>query len=251
MPAYYNENDPFAARWLLNLIKDGLIETGEVDDRSIVDVTKDDLAGRERCHFFAGIGGWALALDLAGWPRDRPAWTGSCPCQPFSAAGQRSGFLDERHLWPAFHALIAECRPPVVFGEQVAGPDGLEWLARVRADLEATGYAVGAADLPAAGFGAPQTRQRLYWVADASGGRRREDWHEIQGEIGGCGCAGFWSRFVELRPREGEPARRIEPGTMPMADGVPSYLDQLRAYGNAIVPQIGAAFVKAFMDSRL
>jgi hypothetical protein len=86
---------------------------------------------------------------------DRPVWTGSCPCQPFSAAGKSGGFDDERHLWPAFHYLISQCRPNVVFGEQVASKDGLAWLDLVQADLEGTGYAVGAVDTCAAGFGAP------------------------------------------------------------------------------------------------
>src|SRR5262245_57171769 len=66
-----------------------------------------------------------------------------------------------------FFALISKCRPAVIFGEQVAGPDRREWLSGVRADLEATGYACGASDLCAAGTGAPHNRPRLYWVADA------------------------------------------------------------------------------------
>ena len=31
------------------------------------------------------------ALRAAGWRDDRPVWTGSCPCQPFSAAGKQVG----------------------------------------------------------------------------------------------------------------------------------------------------------------
>lgn len=160
---YYNEFDRQAAEWLRYLMKAGLIPVGDVDERDIRDVRADDLRHYEQCHFFAGIGGWPYALRLAGW--DGPVWTGSCPCQPFSVAGKGCGEDDERHLWPAFRRLISECRPSVVFGEQVAGKDGLLWLAGVRADLEADGYAVGAADLCAAGVGSPHIRQRLYWVA--------------------------------------------------------------------------------------
>jgi len=167
---YYNEIDPRAAAWLRELIKAGLIPAGDVDERSITDVSASDLSGFTQCHFFAGIGGWSLALQLAGWPEDRPVWTGSCPCQPFSAAGKGLGEKDPRHLWPEFRRLIAECSPPVVFGEQVASKDGREWLTGVRADLEALAYAVGAADLCAAGVGSPHIRQRLFWVADASNG---------------------------------------------------------------------------------
>ncbi len=168
MPAYYNENDPYAAQWLRNLIAAGHIAPGIVDDRSILEVRPADLAGFDQCHFFAGIGVWSYALRCAGWADDRPIWSGSCPCQPFSAAGAGNEFADERHLWPAWFALIRECKPVAIFGEQVASRDALAWLDHVCADLEATGYAVGAVDSCAAGYGAPHIRQRLYWVADAN-----------------------------------------------------------------------------------
>ena len=118
MSAYYNEHDPKAAAWLRELIKQGHIADGEVDERSIVDVKPEDLRGFVQCHFFAGIGVWSYALRQAGWSDDRPVWTGSCPCQSFSAAGKGAGFDDPRHLWPHFYRLISECHPPVVFGEQ-------------------------------------------------------------------------------------------------------------------------------------
>lgn len=169
--AYYNEFDPYAAQWLRNLIAAGHIAPGDVDERSIVDVRPDDLRGYTQCHFFAGIGGWSLAARLAGWPDHRPLWTGSCPCQPFSAAGKRKGTADERHLWPEFYRLIAACRPAVVAGEQVASKDGRLWLAGVRADLEAVAYDLWASDICAAGIGAPHIRQRLWWLADSNSGR--------------------------------------------------------------------------------
>ena len=161
MPAYYNEIDPFAAAWLRELIKAGHIAPGEVDERDIRDVRPDDLRGYAQCHFFAGIGVWSYALRRAGWSDDKPVWTGSCPCQPFSAAGKGGGFADERHLWPAQFHLIRERRPIVWLGEQVASKDGLARLDLVQVDLEGEGYAVGAVDTCSAGFGAPHIRQRL------------------------------------------------------------------------------------------
>lgn len=139
--AYYNEFDPYAAQWLRNLIAAGHIAPGDVDERSIEDVHPDDLKHYTQCHFFAGIGVWSLALRRAGWPDDRPVWTGSCPCQPFSSAGQGAGFDDPRHLWPSWAWLINKLRPATIFGEQVArAPD---WIRLVRGDLVAMGYAVG------------------------------------------------------------------------------------------------------------
>ena len=165
MTAYYNEIEAYPAAWLVNLAKAGHIAPGTVDNRSIVDVQPDDVSKFTQAHFFAGIGVWSYALRLAGWPDDRPVWTGSCPCQPFSAAGKRGGTDDPRHLWPEWFRLIRECRPPVIFGEQVASKDGLAWLDLVYADLESAGYAVAAFDLCAAGAGAPHIRQRIYFVA--------------------------------------------------------------------------------------
>lgn len=168
----YNEIDGYASRWLANLIDAGHIAPGRVDTRSIAELRPDDVRGAVQFHTFAGIGVWSYALRLAGWPDDASVWTGSCPCQPFSTAGRGAGFDDARHLWPAWFELIRECRPPVVLGEQVASRDGLVWLDAVSADLEGAGYAVGAADLCAAGVGAPHIRQRLYFVgilADADG----------------------------------------------------------------------------------
>ncbi|QLV14268.1 DNA cytosine methyltransferase [Enterobacter roggenkampii] len=166
--AYYNEIDPFAAQWLRNLIAGGHIAPGEVDERSIEDVTPDDLRGFTQCHFFAGIGVWSHSLRLAGWPDDKPVWTGSCPCQPFSAAGKGDGFADERHLWPHFFHLISERRPQHVFGEQVASGNANTWFDLVQTDLEGMGYAFGLVPFASAGVGAPNIRERAYWVANAS-----------------------------------------------------------------------------------
>ncbi|HCT7093629.1 TPA: DNA cytosine methyltransferase [Klebsiella aerogenes] len=173
--AYYNEIDPNAAQWLRNLIAAGHIAPGEVDERSIEDVAPDDLRGFTQCHFFAGIGVWSYALRLARWPDNKPVWTGSCPCQPFSSAGKGAGFDDERHLWPALFHLISERRPELVFGEQVAGVNA--WFDLVQTDVEAMDYTFGLVPFPAAGVGAPHIRDRAYWVADASG-ERSQRWRK-------------------------------------------------------------------------
>lgn len=247
MAAYYNEIDPYAAQWLRNLIKAGHIADGEVDERSIEDVRPNELAGFTQCHFFAGIGVWSYALRLAGWSDDRSVWTGSCPCQPFSSAGKGLGFADERHLWPAFHHLIAECKPSIVFGEQVASKDGLEWLDTVQTDLENENYAFAAADLCAAGYGAPHVRQRLFFFAhahsyrhgleafsDERGLRMANSSSQRSGRSGEMGGPRGWDT---LRPSGARPVA--------VGDVASEGLGQLRAYGNAVAAPVAQVFIES------
>lgn len=172
MAALYNEIDPDAAHVLRALISEGVIAPGVVDTRSIKELTPDDVKGFTQVHFFAGGGLWSVAARLAGWPDDRHLWTGSCPCQPFSAAGKGGGVDDPRHLWPDFFRLISACRPPVVMGEQVAGAPGYGWFDGVRADLAGEGFASRVVDIPACAVDAPHIRQRLYWIAVGDAERR-------------------------------------------------------------------------------
>ncbi|WP_405053481.1 MULTISPECIES: DNA cytosine methyltransferase [unclassified Sphingopyxis] len=179
----------------------GMIADGDVDERDIRDILPSELAGYTQCHFFAGIGVWSYALRMAGWPDDRPVWTASPPCQPFSAAGRGGGVADERHLFPHLHHLIRVQRPPNFFGEQVASKDGLGWLDLVQADMEAEDYSGGAFDLCAAGVGAPHIRQRLSlvfrdariaWASYAA----RCGWREERQDSRGCGsrdCPQGWA----------------------------------------------------------
>ena len=315
MNVYYNENDPFAVRWLRNLIAKGSLPDGDVDERSIEDVKPEDVAGYDQCHFFAGIGGWAVAVDLAGW--EGPIWTGSCPCQPFSVAGRRRGAEDPRHLWPVWLNLIAKIRPVVVVGEQVAGANA--WLDGVAGDLEDQKYTFGAVVLGAHTAGAPHRRQRLWWcgVGNADGGRQRIVYGENErasrqsgsipavadtkgADVGGAeepsrqegrrmvdgvdgagvavadtDSAGSQGRVesgsgypYERNPwscssapyhcQDGKyrqaPTERI---LHPLADGLPESVDgggpisrtgAIKGAGNAIVPQVGAMFLRAIME---
>lgn len=180
LTAYYNEFDPKAAAVLRELIKAGLIAPGDVDERSIEDVVPAELVGYTQCHFFAGFGVWSYALRRAGWSDDRAIWSASCPCQPFSQAGEGAGFADERHLWPHLYHLIGQRRPGIVVGEQVASKDADPWVDLVQTDLEAVAYAFGAAAFPSAGVGAPHIRDRTYWVAHTAG-QRLPTWPRVEG----------------------------------------------------------------------
>ncbi len=339
MDAYYNEFDPFAAEWLGNLFPAAVI-----DQRSIVDVTAEDLIQYARCHFFAGIGGWELALRLAGWPANWPIDTGSCPCQGYSVAGKQKGNNDPRNLWPQWLRIIRKRRPECIVGEQVANAIGHGWIDGVFSDLEAEDYTGGAIVLGAHSEDSPHIRQRLYWVAYTSSAKRRwraavdaglwQPLHSSDGRgIGGMANtneqgstghpypllgqspngwlgnaehagleigdstgavdprrpgtaiepAGAWNRFDIVNCSDGK-ARRFEPGSFPLANGIPKDLGpvrarlegmghspkaikrmlrnprsllamagrnrvgRLRGYGNAIVPELAAAFLRTFFE---
>jgi DNA (cytosine-5)-methyltransferase 1 len=223
-PAYYNENDPKAAAWLRELIKADLIAPGDVDERSIVDVRASDLAGYRQCHFFAGIGGWSYALRLAGWPDSRECWTFSCPCQPFSSAAR--GRTVAADMWFAQRRLIDTARPRVFFGEQVASARA--WFDRLCSDVAALGYEVGAAILPACAFGFDHARLRLVFVGDTNCDRQSS--MPVDAEV------------------DRLPWRRSDAGGVLPAHGIPDRVAQLAAFGNAIVPQVAAEVIGAYMD---
>lgn len=239
MTAYYNEIEPYAAQWLRNLIAAGEIAPGDVDERSIADVQPDDLRGYTQCHFFAGIGGWSLAARLAGWPDTSPLWTGSCPCQPFSVAGKGGGFSDDRHLWPVWKRLIETRRPSVVFGEQSSA--AADWIVLVRGDLAALGYAVGAIPIEAACAGARHRRDRYWVVADA----QRDEQPRPEPR---CGQAGRVGRVIEPFPWD-EPWESALSRFRALGDGLPRRVGATDAARNAIVPQVAAEVIAAYMDA--
>jgi DNA (cytosine-5)-methyltransferase 1 len=244
--AYYNEIDHYAAQWLRNLIAGGHIAPGVVDARDIRQVLPSEISGYTQCHFFAGIAGWSLALRLAGWPDDRPVWTGSCPCQPFSVAHTShrgaEGQGDERDLWPSMFRLIKECQPPVVFGEQVPNAIAWGWWDRAALDLEAEAYACAALVLRADAYGAPHQRKRLYWLAHANGKGLARCSEEVVPGVHEARQPIYGNPFAKSRS-----ALAGDYGDLLPCDGVSPSMEHgaTKGYGNAIVPQVAAEFIKA------
>lgn len=251
--AYYSEIDKNCVKVLKQLIADDIIPDGDVDDRSIAEVEPDDLDGYTQCHFFAGGGLWAVAGRLAGWPDDRPVWTGSCPCQPHSAAAsdRKLGFADPRDLWPTWFRLVEIKKPGVVFGEQV--DDNTAWIDRMRSDMEGAGYAVAPLDLPACAVDAPHLRMRTFFVADADGSGRGEQGgpEPVEAQHFPAERAGSGSCFSDHRTTgELGRVRRSEPGVRLLSDDVPGRVALLRIAGNAINPELAAALMSAYQEGK-
>lgn len=312
MSVYYEEWEPYPAEWLRMLMMAGEIPDGIVDETDIRKINPNDLKDYNQCHFFAGIAGWPIALQMAGWPKDREVWTGSCPCQPFSVAGSQKGKNDDRHLAPTWLNLIRERHPATIFGEQVTGAIAHGWFDELAEGLEKEGYAIGSAIIPACSVGAPHKRDRLWFVADTGGTGRgkgmlrqqRNDGEpvkqrrsiifaepsETSASLANSNNEGpqRWNgtelckrpaeQFIGARSSfmadsESEQARRIrqrqllsnacsegdggteadfwdvEPAVGRVANGILARSHKLRAYGNAIVPQVAASFIRAFLEA--
>lgn len=245
---YYNEWSRFAAAWIRVMQNLGELPIGWVDERSITDVSADDIARFKHVHLYAGIGGWALAARMAGWPNNVPLMTASLPCQPFSIAGKKMREADERHLWPATVALIEQLEPPIVVGEQTASKDGETWLAVVLDQMEALGYRVAAVDWPGCCVGSPQRRNRLYWLAYAPSRWQRQDREAIQGAHRRRRDFGSpWAK-VEIRHAANGKSWPAKPGIELLVNGIPGHVEYLAGFGNAVVVPQARVFLETVME---
>jgi len=210
--------------------------------------------------------------------------SGGFPCQPFSVAGKRKGTEDDRHLWPSMLRVIRECRPRYVVGENVKGlvgwSDGMVFE-EVCVDLENLGYSVQPYLIPACAKNAPHRRMRVWFVAhnhDGDGQKerlqagRKVDVYSLD-RIGNAPDTDSSTGKIEPISRQGQGEsigrdsqtirNRWEdfPTVPPVCggdDGLPKELDgitfpkwrreSIKAYGNAIVPQVAHRIFQSISD---
>jgi len=225
---------------------------------------------------FAGIGGLDLGLERAGmackwqveiddyatrvltkhWP-DVPKYRdvrecgahnlshvdlicGGFPCQDVAEGGKLAGIDGQRSgLWREFSRLVGELRPRFVLVENVANllfGDNGRWFGRILGDLAALRYDAEWHCIPAAAVGAPHVRDRVFVVAyaNSSDSIRRRGAVQV-GRIA-------QPREIAKARNAGRTQWRTESRPSVLAYGVPSRVEQLNGYGNAVVPQV-AEFV--------
>jgi len=234
---------------------------------------------RTHLDLFSGIGGFTLAAQSAGfetigfaetneyaakvlkerWPeitnygdvrnvRNIPAdlITGGFPCQPYSVAGKRRGNADDRALWPEMLRIIQESRPTWVLAENVAGIIKMA-LDNVLADLEAEGYACWPLVIPACAVDARHRRDRVWIVAHTASPRLSR--HQPQAAVPRCESAPHaiscdpmfdsWDALAGcvrgLRSDDGLSVAMVQ--------------NEVRCYGNAIVPQVAETIIKAIVQA--
>lgn len=157
---------------------------------------------------------------------------GGFPCQDVSESGKRVGIDGPRSgLWREMGRLVSELRPRYVVVENVSGLL-LGGIGRVVGDLALLGYDAEWTTLSACRFGAPHTRERVFIVAYPhrdDGGTSRTDQAEAaesRSSLGGDRAHRRLSAWFST-----------EPTLDRMVHGFPGLVDQIRPYGNAILPQ--------------
>lgn len=222
---------------------------------------------------FTGIGGFDLGFERAGmrvlwnceqdefcrrvlakhWP-DVPSYEDVCelegeavprvdvlcggfPCQPVSDNGARQAQDDARWLWPEYARLIRELRPRYVVVENVAGLLR-RGMGDVLGDLAECGYDAEWDSIPAAAFGAPHLRDRVWIVAYPAG--EGPQGQEPKGRVWGRGLLAQRDRW-SAEPRVARVAHGV-PG------GVAGRIEQTEAFGNSLVPQIAEWIGRRILD---
>ena len=210
--------------------------------------------------------------------------SGGFPCQPYSSAGKRLGKEDERHLWPEMLRTIKEIQPRWVVGENVRGLtnwNGGMVFDEVQFDLETQGYEVIPFLLPACAVNAPHRRDRIWFIAYSNSNglhkcnSKNEKHTSKRRKYAQCNTKqddvkntnSIRQKYkMENKELEGKRAwksnkRNVwdtfpsKPAICGRNDGIPKELDgitiskwikeSLKAYGNAIVPQVAYEIFKS------
>lgn len=247
-------------------------------------VMRDETSVFTHGSLFSGIGGFDLAAEWMGWENvfhcelvnskrqwlehrfpnaksyvdirktDWTIWrglvdwlTGGDPCQVSSVIGKREGVQGALYLWPEMFRAIDAMRPFGVVNENVAGTISNGILDRKISDLESIGYSCWPPIIiPASFVGASHRRERV-WLVAYSSERRLER---------GVRSATERQRKTSVRPitalvenKNGVISPR--PEFLTCDDGLPSWVDEIQGYGNAIVPQVAHIIFKAIEQYEL
>ena len=189
---------------------------------------------------------------------------GGFPCQDVSLAGLRKGIGagTRSGLYADMLRIVSVLRPTYVLMENVAGllipgsSDEPAPISRVLGDLAEIGFDAEWQSIPAAAFGSPHIRDRVFIVAYThryfgdDGKDITARLPQLQGRI-------FHTGKEEQDPRlcitSGYPADaswwHCEPGMDRVADGVPAQMDRLRVLGNAVVPQVAEWIGKRILST--
>lgn len=166
---------------------------------------------------------------------------GGFPCQDISTSGPGGGLDGERSgLWREFARIIGEIRPRIVIVEN--SPELLDrWIGEILGTLAAFGYDAEWHCIPASAVGAPHRRNRVWVIAYPACRGQQGQRQRVQSCCVETDAFGQASHVVDAFQR------RALPFVCGSHDGVPGRVDELKALGNAVVPQIPELIGRAIM----
>ena len=136
-----------------------------------------------------------------------------------------------------------------------AGLEGLAWN-----DNDSTGWAQQDRPVAEAGCGGVLADAECFRIrgegcgaseaaaSGVQGAHGQRQW--LRADAGANGLPGSaWAGAGWIIGHDGK-ARRVEPGIRLLAHGVSARVGRLRAYGNAIVPQVATELIRAYMECR-
>jgi DNA (cytosine-5)-methyltransferase 1 len=180
--------------------------------------------------------------------------SGGFPCQPFSHSGKRKGSNDERYLWGEMLRAIKEIQPRWIVGENVR--HFVDWekqmvFNQVQIDLEVEGYEILPFLLPACSKNAPHKRERIFIIAHTNAPRIHQQYITTKpDQEKKHSRVSFKERIFSpfgIKP----PVFRGDNGISGKLDGITfsKWRNQsIKAYGNAIVPQIAYEIFKTINE---
>lgn len=188
---------------------------------------------------------------------------GGFPCQDVSVAGLRRGIGGTRSgLYADMVRLVCVVRPRIVLMENVtgllipAGADEPSPIARVLGDLAESGYDANWDCIPAAEFGLPHQRERIFILAYSTG----FGWPILSDQSrlrskGQCLSnheqSGYRWKRQNRRHSVDALGWSVEPDIRGSNDGVPFGMERLRALGNAVVPQVAEWIGRRIIEADL
>ena len=251
----YTDIDPYCCEVIRARIADGSLPPGEVWCRDVTTLTDDELRAFDQVHLFCGIGGSPLGLKMAGWPSDAPIVTGGFPCQDVSDAGLRAGITAPRS--GLFREVVRALRvAPRAYGllENVAALLR-RGMGVVLGELAAIGRDAEWDCLSACDVGAPHRRARIWVVAHPARGNgdRREVHHAPTHQAEASKSTRWVSDGTGIGVVDGRGNRRTrwvpDAAVCRVVDGLPGGVDELKALGNAQVPQCVEVIARDMIDA--
>ena len=249
-PIYYHEPDEYLAQWILNLINAGHLPYGQIDTRDIREIRPSEINCFSQCHFFAGIGIWALSLERVGWPYHTPIWTASFSREHDRAA---SGSIETDVTdWAAFCWLANQCRPRVAIGDKITAYAGLAWIDDLSGNMASNDYAFWTTNICASSIGSPHIDQRLLFMATD---RQHNPafiriWQDRQGKPASNfnaserGREHPWSNAKWTGQQHGK-RFAVDPAASTVVESNTRRVEQIRAYGSSIVAPLATEFAFA------